>query len=67
MADDAHQATPLPEFLQGAERQIEGLLVQAAEALVHEDRVEPDSSGMALDHIGEAQGERQGGLEAFTP
>ena len=42
------------------------LLVQAAEALVHEERFDVHAAGFVLDDIGQAQRQRERGHEGFA-
>ena len=44
---------------------VEGVCVERAEALVDEERVDPHAAGLGGDHVGEAQGEGEGGDEAL--
>ena len=66
MGDDAHQPVALGQSGQHPDGLFQRFLVQAAEALVQEQGVQPDAAGGALHFIRKAQCQRQRGLEALT-
>ena len=66
MADEAHQAAALVQVFEGAQGQIQGLWIEAAEALVDEHGVQADAARVALHHVGQSQGQGQAGLEALA-
>ena len=66
MGDDAHQPVALGQTGQHPDGLFQRFLVQAAEALVQEQGVQPDAAGGALHFIRKAQCQRQRGLEALT-
>ena len=48
------------------DREVERLVVQRAEALVDEDRLEADAAGVRLDDLGEAERQGEGGHERLA-
>ncbi|HEY5275584.1 MAG TPA: hypothetical protein VIK38_03455 [Coriobacteriia bacterium] len=59
MGDDADRPAALVEAHQGADREVEGLVVERAEALVDEHRLEADAAGVRLDDLCQSRGERE--------
>ena len=66
MGDDAHQPPSVGQARQGVHGHAQTLLVQRAEALIHEHGVQLDAAGLGLDQVRQAQGQGQGGLEALA-
>ncbi|KEP72703.1 hypothetical protein HR12_41125 [Microbacterium sp. SUBG005] len=48
MTDDTHRATTLAEFVESAHREVEGVVVEGAEAFIDEQRVEMDATRRAV-------------------
>src|SRR5690349_11645549 len=66
MADDADAAVAFAQGVQDAEDLVQGLVVEAAEALVDEEGVEPYPAGLVGDDVREAEGEGEGGEEGLA-
>lgn len=67
MADDADAAVALAQRVEDVENLVERLLVEAAEALVDEERVEPYASRLLRDDVGEAEGEGEEAKKVSPP
>src|SRR5690606_20775245 len=66
VGDDADEPTSGLKLEQGLHREVEGLGIEAAEALIDEDGLEVDASGVALDHVGQPERERERGDEPLA-
>ena len=66
VADDADHAAAFPQAVEHAHHLFEGVLVQAAEALVDEQRLDPGAARLGGDHVGQAEGEGQAGQERLA-
>ena len=58
MADEAYYPAAVPQALEGVHHLFQGLLVEAAESLIHKKRLNLDPTGLLLDNV--CQPERQG-------
>src|SRR5580698_5637180 len=56
MADDADAATAFAQAVEDVHHLFEGFLIQAAEALVNEQRLDAGAAGLFGHHIGQAEG-----------
>ena len=63
MADHADGSTALAQPVEHGEHLLEAVVVEAAEALVDEQRAEVEPAGLLADGIGQAERQRQGGHE----
>ena len=63
VAYDTDRAILTHQVTKGVEGDIEGLVVEVAESLIDEDRVEFDPAGLSLDDIGKPERQRQRGEE----
>src|SRR5271155_2072490 len=61
VADDADHPPSLAQAVEHGHHLIQGLLVQAAEALVDKQRLGPGPARPGGDHVGEAEGEGEAG------
>src|SRR5215472_7238818 len=59
VADDADHPASLAQPVEHGHHLVQGLLVQAAEALVDEQRLDPGPARLGGDNVGEAEGEGQ--------
>ncbi len=59
MADEADGPAALAEFVERAHREVEGVVVERAEALVDEQGVELHTAGAGSDDLGEAESQGQ--------
>src|SRR5712692_8445006 len=66
VADDAHHPASLAQAVEHGHHLLEGVLVEAAEALVDEQRLDPGAAGLGGDHVGEAEGQGQAGQERLA-
>ena len=66
MADDADAAVPFAQRVQDVEDLVQGLLVQAAEALVDEEGVQPGAARLVGDDVGEAERQGERGEEGLA-
>ena len=66
MGDDPHQPVVPGQGQQRSHRGGKAFAVQGAKALVHEQRVHGYPAGTPLHHIGQPQGQGQGGLETLA-
>ena len=66
MADQPDQAAALPEPVEDVHHLVEGLLVQRAEPLVHEQGLDPGPARLGLDHVGQPQRQSQRGEEGLA-
>ncbi len=67
VADHPDHAATLPEGVEGVHHVVQGLGVEGAEALVHEQRVEVGSTDLVGDDVGQAEREGQGDHERLAP
>lgn len=66
MADHADEPVSGLEPCEHLHRHLERLLVEAAEALVDQERVDPPRPGMRLDGLGEPERKGKSGAEALA-
>jgi hypothetical protein len=66
VADDADHAAALAQAVEHGHHLFEGFLVEAAEALVDEQRLYPGAAGLGRDHVGQAEREGQAGQERLA-
>src|SRR5260370_35440383 len=66
VADDAHHPAALAQAVEHGHHLLEGVLVEAAEALADEQRLDPGAAGLGGDHGGETEGPGQAGPERLT-
>ena len=66
VADDAHHPATLAQPVEHGHHLFEGVLVQGAESLIHEERLHPGPGGLRRDDVGEAQREREAGQERLA-
>ena len=66
MADDAHAAVAFAQGVQDVQHLVEGLVVEAAEALVDEEGVEPDAARLVGDDVRETEREGERGEEGLA-
>ena len=66
VADDADRAPALAQRVEDGEDLLEAVVVEAAEALVDEERREVEAAGLLPDGVGEAEGEGEGGHEGLA-
>ena len=66
VGDDAHQPVALGQPCKYAHGLFQRFVIQTAEALVEEERVQTDAACRALYFVRKAQCQRQRGLEALT-
>ena len=60
VGDDPNAPAARLQVHQGVDREFQHFIVQAAESLVDEEGVELNAASVALNHVGEAEGEREG-------
>src|SRR5256885_13644030 len=65
MADDADDATTVPQVVNGGHHLVEGVVVERTEPFIDEQRLEPGTARLSSGHIGEAERERERGVEAL--
>ena len=66
VADDAHGAAALAQPVEHGEHLLEAVVVEAAEALVDEQRAEVEPAGLLAHRVGQAQGQGQRGHEGLA-
>src|SRR5256885_16881222 len=65
MADDADDATTVPQVVDDGHHLVEGVVVERTEPFIDEQRLEPGTARLSSGHIGEAERERERGEEAL--
>src|SRR3954462_5704775 len=66
VTDDSDHAPALAEAVQHGHHLFEGVLVQAAEALVDEQGLDPGAARLGGDHVDPAEGEGEAGPEGLA-
>jgi hypothetical protein len=66
VADDADHAPALAQPVEHRHHLLQRFLIQAAEPLVDEQRLDPGSPGLGGDHVGEAERQGQAGQERLA-
>src|SRR5580704_4612863 len=66
VADDADHPASLAQAVEYGHYLVQGLLVQAAEALVDKQRLDPGPARLGGDDVGQAEGQGQAGQEGLA-
>lgn len=67
MTDDADGAVPFAQAVEDVQHLVQGLLVEAAEALVDEERVEAGAARLVRDDVRETEGEGEEAKKVSPP